>query len=79
MPMPCSWCARACRGPTIGSPTGLPGAAFVVNGAARPPNSALTTVGAELHVTLAVSVLAKFDGEFGKGAQTYTRSAYYTW
>jgi len=59
----------------------LPGANFAVNGAAPPPNSALTTVGAELHVTPAVSVLAKFDGEFGKGSQTYAGSGTvrYTW
>ena len=59
----------------------LPGANFVVNGAAPPPNSALTTVGAELHVTPAVSVLTKFDGEFGKGSQTYAGSGTvrYTW
>jgi len=59
----------------------LPGANFVVNGAAPAPNSALTTVGAELHVTPALAFLAKFDGEFGKGAQTYAGSGTvrYTW
>jgi outer membrane autotransporter protein len=49
----------------------LPGANFIVNGAAIPKNSALTTAGAELHLTQAWSVLAKFDGEFAKGSQTY--------
>jgi uncharacterized protein with beta-barrel porin domain len=59
----------------------LPGANFVVNGAAPPPNSALTTVGAELHVTPALALLAKFDGDFGKGSQTYAGSGTvrYTW
>jgi outer membrane autotransporter protein len=50
----------------------LPGANFVVNGAAVPKNSALTTAGAELHITQAWSFLTKFDGEFAKGSQTYT-------
>jgi autotransporter-associated beta strand protein len=49
----------------------LPGANFIVNGAAIPKNSALTTAGAELHLTQAWSLLAKFDGEFAKGSQTY--------
>jgi hypothetical protein len=41
----------------------------------------LTTVGAELHVTSAVSVLASSTAKFGKGAQTYAGSATvrYTW
>ena len=59
----------------------LPGASFVVNGAAAPKNSALSTAGAELHVTPAVSIAAKFDGEFAKGSQTYagTGTVRYTW
>ena len=59
----------------------LPGANFIVNGAAIPKNSALTTAGAELHLTQAWSVLAKFDGEFAKGSQTYagTGTLRYVW
>jgi uncharacterized protein with beta-barrel porin domain len=59
----------------------LPGASFVVNGAAAPKNSALSTVGAELHVTPALSIAAKFDGEFAKGSQTYagTGTVRYLW
>ncbi len=59
----------------------LPGANFVVNGAAPPPNTALASAGAELHVTQAVSLLAKFDGDFGRGSQTYagTGTVRYTW
>ena len=42
----------------------LPGSSFVVNGAAVPQNSALTSVGAELHLTPRWTVIGKFDGEF---------------
>jgi outer membrane autotransporter protein len=59
----------------------LPGASFIVNGAAPPKNSALTTASAELRMTENWSMLAKFDGEFGKGAQTYggTGTLRYAW
>jgi uncharacterized protein with beta-barrel porin domain len=59
----------------------LPGASFVVNGAAPPPNSALASAGAELHLTPAWSLAAKFDGEFAPGSQTYagTGTLRYTW
>jgi len=59
----------------------LPGASFVVNGAPIPPDSALASVGAELHMTARWSVLAKFDGEFAKSSQTYagTGTLRYTW
>jgi uncharacterized protein with beta-barrel porin domain len=52
----------------------LPEASFVVNGAPLPKNSALTTAGAELHVTPALSILAKFNDEFASGSQTYAGS-----
>jgi uncharacterized protein with beta-barrel porin domain len=48
-----------------------PGAAFTVNGAAVPANSALTSVGAQLFFTPNWSFEAKFDGEFARTAQTY--------
>jgi autotransporter-associated beta strand protein len=59
----------------------LPGASFIVNGATPPKDSALATAEAELHVTANWSLLAKFDGEFARGSQTYagTGTARYTW
>jgi uncharacterized protein with beta-barrel porin domain len=59
----------------------LPGASFIVNGAAPPPNSALTTAAAELHVTPNWTATAKFDGEFAARSQTYagTGTLRYTW
>ena len=59
----------------------LPGASFVVNGAPIPTDSALASVGAELHMTTRWSVLAKFDGEFAKSSQTYagTGTLRYAW
>jgi Autotransporter beta-domain len=53
----------------------LPGVSFVVNGAKPPANSALTSAGAELHMDPAWSLLAKFDGEFAPGSQTYAGTA----
>jgi autotransporter-associated beta strand protein len=49
----------------------LPGTNFTVNGAAIPHDSALTTAGAELYLTPRWTLLAKFDGEFAPGSQTY--------
>ena len=59
----------------------LPGASFIVNGAGAAKNSALTSAGAELHVTSQLSLAAKFDGEFASGSQTYagTGTVRYTW
>ncbi len=52
----------------------LPGSSFVVNGATVPANSALTSVGAELHLTPRWTLIGKFDGEFASSAQTYAGS-----
>jgi autotransporter-associated beta strand protein len=52
----------------------LPGTNFVVNGAPIPQNSALTSAGAEVFITPRVTLLAKFDGEFARGSQTYAGS-----
>ncbi len=52
----------------------LPGSSFVVNGAAVPANSALTSLGAELHLTRRWTLIGKFDGEFASSAQTYAGS-----
>jgi len=59
----------------------LPGASFTVNGAAVPKDSALTTASAELHVNANWIAIAKFDGEFARGSQTYagTGTLRYTW
>jgi outer membrane autotransporter protein len=59
----------------------LPGASFLVNGATPAKNSALTSAGAELRLINGVSLLGKFDGEFGRGSQTYagTGTVRYTW
>ena len=54
---------------------------FTVNGAPIPHDSALTTAGAELFFSANWSLLAKFEGEFGNGSQTYagTGTMRYTW
>ena len=59
----------------------LPGGTFTVNGAAIPQNSALTTAGAQLFLTPQWTLLAKFEGEFAPGSQTYagTGMLRYTW
>jgi uncharacterized protein with beta-barrel porin domain len=48
----------------------LPSSNFIVNGAAPPKDTALTTLGAELRMTTNWSLLGKFDGEFGRGEET---------
>jgi uncharacterized protein with beta-barrel porin domain len=52
----------------------LPGTSFTVFGAPVPHDSALTSAGAQLFFTPNWSFLAKFDGEFASGAQTYAGS-----
>jgi outer membrane autotransporter protein len=54
---------------------GLPGASFVVNGAAPPHDVALVTAGAEWRLRSNWSLMGRFDGEFGDGQQTYTGTA----
>lgn len=53
----------------------LPGANFVVTGAASPRDSGLASVGAEWKFANNVSIAAKFDGEFASRSQTYTGTA----
>jgi uncharacterized protein with beta-barrel porin domain len=53
----------------------LPGASFVVNGVTPPPDLGLVTAGAEWHMAHNWSLMARFDGEFGNGDQTYTGTA----
>ena len=59
----------------------LPGASFVVNGAPVPHDSALASVGAEMHLTSQWTLLGKFDGEFAAGARSYagTGTLRYAW
>jgi outer membrane autotransporter protein len=49
----------------------LPGGSFTVFGAPIPHDSALTTAGAQLYLTPRWTLIAKFDGEFANGSQTY--------
>jgi outer membrane autotransporter protein len=59
----------------------LPGGGFIVNGAPIPENSALVSAGGQLFLSPNWSVMAKFDGEFASGSQTYagTGTLRYTW
>jgi uncharacterized protein with beta-barrel porin domain len=59
----------------------LPGASFIVNGAAPAKDSALTSAGAELRYRSGWSLAAKFDGEFAGHSQTYagTGTVRYSW
>jgi uncharacterized protein with beta-barrel porin domain len=49
----------------------LPGASFVVNGAAQASDSALTTASAELKWTNNWSAAATFEGEFSSVTRCY--------
>jgi uncharacterized protein with beta-barrel porin domain len=49
----------------------LPGASFVVNGAAQPHDSALTTASAELRWVNGWSAAATFEGEFADAVRSY--------
>jgi uncharacterized protein with beta-barrel porin domain len=59
----------------------LPGASFVVGGARPATDSALLSLGAELRLANGLAFLAKFDGEFAGGSQTYAGSGAvrYSW
>jgi autotransporter-associated beta strand protein len=59
----------------------LPAASFVVNGAEPPPDLALATAGVELRLTNGWTLMAKFDGEFGRGSDSYagTGRLTYSW
>jgi autotransporter-associated beta strand protein len=72
------WVSNPSLNPTFEA---LPGASFTVNGAPIPQNSALTTAGLQLFFAANLSLLAKFEGEFANGSQTYagTSTLRYTW
>jgi uncharacterized protein with beta-barrel porin domain len=59
----------------------LPGASFVVNGAAQAHDSALTTLSAEMKWLNGWSAAAAFEGEFSSVTQSYGGKAVvrYTW
>jgi outer membrane autotransporter protein len=59
----------------------LPGASFVVNGAAQSPDKALTTAAAELKWRNGVSLSGVFEGEFGSNVASYAGKgvARYQW
>lgn len=59
----------------------LPGENFIVNGAKPAADVALLTAGAEIRMAKGLSLMAKLDGEFGRGTQTYAGTARvrYTW
>jgi uncharacterized protein with beta-barrel porin domain len=77
-----AWAHDWVSNPSLGAVfQALPGSNFTVNGAAAPKNSALTTAAAELHLTANWTAMAKFDGAFGSGSQTYggTGTLKYSW
>lgn len=77
-----AWAHDFAANPTLSAAfQALPGGTFTVNGAPIPRDSALTTAGTELFLTPRWTLLAKFDGEFGDGSQTYggTGTLRYTW
>ena len=49
----------------------LPGASFVVNGAAQAPDAALTTASAELRWLNGFSLAGTFEGEFSDVTRSY--------
>src|SRR5207248_1523550 len=53
----------------------LPGASFVVNGAAQQADKALTTLAAELVWRNGLSLAGTFDGEFSGNSSSYTGKA----
>ena len=59
----------------------LPGASFVVNGAAQAHDSALTTASAELKWVNGFSLAAAFEGEFSGVTRSYAGKgvARYNW
>jgi uncharacterized protein with beta-barrel porin domain len=65
------WVSNPALGAVFQAP---PGAAFTVNGAVPPKDSLLTSAGAELRFSPALSFSANFEGELAAAAQTYAGS-----
>jgi uncharacterized protein with beta-barrel porin domain len=59
----------------------LPGASFVVNGAASAHDAALTTASAEMKFVSGISIAATFEGEFSDVTRSYAGKGVvrYTW
>ena len=59
----------------------LPGASFVVNGAAAAHDAALTTASAEMKFIGGISLSATFEGEFSDVTRSYAGKgvARYSW
>jgi uncharacterized protein with beta-barrel porin domain len=59
----------------------LPGASFVVNGAAQAHDAALTTASAEMKFIGGLSLAATFEGEFSDVTRSYAGKAVvrYAW
>jgi outer membrane autotransporter protein len=77
-----AWAHDFVSNPTLSAAfEALPGGTFTVNGAPIPRDSALTTAGAKLFLTPQWTLLAKFEGEFAPGSQTYagTGTLRYSW
>jgi uncharacterized protein with beta-barrel porin domain len=77
-----AWAHDFVSNPSLGAVfEAMPGASFIVNGAAPPHDSALITAGAEWRFANGFALGAKFDGEFAPRSQTYagTATARYAW
>ncbi len=77
-----AWAHDFVSTPSLGAAfESLPGSNFTVNGAPIPHDSALTSASAEWWLQPNLSLTAKFDGEFGSGAQIYagTGELRYRW
>jgi uncharacterized protein with beta-barrel porin domain len=59
----------------------VPAASFVVSGAKPASDEALVTAGVEWRFAKNWTLMAKFDGEFGRGSETYaaTGRLAYNW
>ena len=67
-----AWAHDFVSNPSLGAAfESLPGTNFVVNGAPIPNDSTLVSAGAEFYLTPRLTLLAKFDGEFAGGSQSY--------
>jgi autotransporter-associated beta strand protein/T5SS/PEP-CTERM-associated repeat protein len=77
-----AWAHDWVSDPTLGAVfQALPGASFIVNGAAPAKNSALASAGTELRLANGVTLIGKFDGEFASRSSTYagTGTLRYAW
>src|ERR1700709_2777332 len=67
-----AWAHDWVSDPTLGAVfQALPGASFIVNGAAPAKNSAPASAGPGLRLANGVTLIGKFDGEFPSRSSTY--------